>query len=93
MFMALLQKKFVAAREQIPRAPGDPVAAFAKAVDELADDEGWVRLGILGQRLLANHPDFDPRSYGCAKLSDLVTRAGRYETRKTGNQIEVRRLD
>ena len=72
--------------------PSKAAPMIAKAVDELADDEGWVRLGVLGQRLLANHPDFDPRSYGCAKLSDLVKKAGDFMLDKRGgNSLHVKR--
>jgi hypothetical protein len=42
-------------------------------------DDGWVRLGTLGQRLANIASDFDPRSYGFRKLSDLVRSTGAFE--------------
>jgi hypothetical protein len=42
---------------------------------------------------VAEHPDFDARTYGKRKLSDLVGELKRFDTRKVGNQIEIRRAD
>ena len=40
------------------------------------------------------HPDFDPRTYGSAKLSELLEKMGRFELAKEpGRNLEVRRLD
>jgi len=63
------------------------------AFDTLGDEGDWVPMGPLGQALTTLHPDFDARSYGCAKLSDLIRKTGRFESRKVGNQLEIRRLD
>lgn len=56
-------------------------------------DEDWVSLGQIGQYLSQAHGDFDTRTYGSAKLSDLIRKTGRFEIRKaTGNHWEVRDL-
>ncbi|TJW00900.1 MAG: hypothetical protein E5W97_27515 [Mesorhizobium sp.] len=39
---------------------------------ENESDDGWVSLGQLGNLLANLAPDFDPRTYGFKKLSDLV---------------------
>ncbi|MBT8460451.1 MAG: OST-HTH/LOTUS domain-containing protein, partial [Boseongicola sp.] len=39
------------------------------------------------------NPDFDARTYGKNKLSDLVEGLKRFETKKIGNQLHVRRID
>ena len=58
------------------------------------DPEGeWFPLGLIGQTIQSTHPDFDSRSFGCSKLSDLVEKAGRYQMRRVGAQVEVRRKD
>ena len=44
-----------------------------------------------GQRIQGAHPDFDPRSYGCANLSTLVERSGGLDLRKDANNVHVRR--
>ena len=43
------------------------------------DEDGWVSLGGVGQRLANLAPDFDPRTYGHVKLSDLVRKSGAFE--------------
>ena len=42
-------------------------------------EDGWVGLGVVGQRLANIASDFDPRSYGFRKLSDLVRGTGAFE--------------
>lgn len=56
------------------------------AITQLDTEGGWVALGGVGSYLLKLAPDFDPRSYGFAKLSSLVEKAGEFEvqTRESG---------
>jgi hypothetical protein len=53
-----------------------------KAVVQLADDDGWARLDTVGTYILTLAPDFDTRSYGHSKLSNLVTKSGQFEVRR-----------
>lgn len=51
----------------------------------------WVPLGRVGQRLAELASDFDPRTYGQAKLSDLVDKAGVFESRRTeSGHVQIR---
>ncbi|HEY3697223.1 NYN domain-containing protein [Phenylobacterium sp.] len=62
-----------------------PAAArnlIRKAVAQLGDEDGWAPLGRVGQQLAALASDFDPRTYGQAKLGDLVGKAGGFELRR-----------
>lgn len=43
-----------------------------RAIQETADDSGWAELGAIGNYLNKTNPDFDQRSYGFTKLSDLM---------------------
>ena len=52
------------------------------AIEQLDDTGGWVTLGGVGQRLAILASDFDPRSYGKAKLVDLVEAAKGFEVRR-----------
>jgi hypothetical protein len=70
--------------------PKDALPLLRRALSQLDDDEGWVHLGALGQRLKLLTPDFDPRTYGEAKLSDLVGRTGAFESAKRQNATWVR---
>lgn len=57
-------------------------AQFKKGIESMDDDEGWADLGGVGSLLGQWMPDFDPRNYGFAKLSDLVQKSGWFEVRK-----------
>jgi len=65
-----------------------------KAMDSIDQDDDWYALGPLGQFVVASNPDFDTRSYGKKKLSDLVQAIKLFETKRgPTNQLLVRRLD
>jgi hypothetical protein len=65
-----------------------------RAMDAIDPEGDWVGLGALGQYLLRADPDFDPRTYGHKKLSDLIKTVRILETRvDSGNQLTVRRRD
>jgi uncharacterized LabA/DUF88 family protein len=48
------------------------VSRLRNAVEAASDDDGWAALGSVGQIITNQSPDFDSRSYGYAKLSDLM---------------------
>ena len=52
------------------------------AIAQLDDEGGWVTLGGIGSRLAMLAPDFDPRTYGHAKLVGLVEKTGAFEVRR-----------
>ncbi len=65
-----------------------------KAMDAIDQDDDWYSLGQVGQFMVAANPDFDTRTYGRKKLSDLVADLKLFELKKgSGNQYLVRRLD
>ncbi len=65
-----------------------------KAMDSIDPEDDWYTLGQLGQFIVAANPDFDTRSYGKRKLSDLVGELKIFETKTgAGNQLLVRRVD
>lgn len=65
--------------------------AIRKAMAGLEDDEGWVALSSVGRRIGNIAPDFDPRSFGHAKLSTLVEKSGAFEVKRSGDkEIMVR---
>jgi len=60
---------------------------------ERADDAGWVRLDTVGAAIAAVEPDFDTRTHGFRKLSDLIkAHTAHFETRleKTMCALSVR---
>ncbi|MEI8325663.1 MAG: NYN domain-containing protein [Betaproteobacteria bacterium] len=42
------------------------------ALNATAREDGWSSLSALGSQLTRNHPAFDPRNYGVAKLGELM---------------------
>ncbi|GGB07725.1 NYN domain-containing protein [Allosediminivita pacifica] len=65
-----------------------------KAMDAIEQDDDWYTLGEIGQFLTAADPDFDTRTYGKRKLSELITELKVFETKRSaGNQLLVRRVD
>ena len=53
-------------------------------------DGGWIGLGVVGQQLSAIAPDFDARTFGFKKLSDLVRAIDGLEVRTEGGHLRVR---
>lgn len=75
------------------RAPKEAIDLIVRAMNKIDQEDDWYRLGLLGQRIVADNPDFDTRTYGKRKLSDLVAELKRFETKRVGNQLYVRRVD
>jgi hypothetical protein len=48
-----------------------PLRLLRQAIDQGSDDTGWANLAGVGHYVNKVRPDFDPRLYGCKKLSDL----------------------
>jgi uncharacterized LabA/DUF88 family protein len=54
------------------RDKGNLESMLVKALNKTATDDDWSALGSLGSHLNRTDPSFDSRTYGFAKLSDLV---------------------
>ena len=48
------------------------VPVLSKAWEQYQDDEGWANVAAAGSFLKRAKPDFDPRTYGEAKLADVI---------------------
>ena len=56
------------------------VPLIEKAMEQMEAEEGsWVTLGAVGTQLSNLSSDFDPRTFGARKLSDLVRKTGVFE--------------
>ena len=54
-------------------------------------EDGWVGLGVVGQRLANIASDFDPRTYGYRKLSDLVRKTGAFDLeQQEGRSMQIK---
>jgi uncharacterized LabA/DUF88 family protein len=57
------------------------LSLLARTVDDCIDETTWANLGTIGQHIAKTHPDFDPRSFGFKKLSDLLVATENYEVK------------
>mgnify|MGYP000559903528 CR=1 FL=1 len=71
--------------------PASAAVLIEHAMRAIGGEDEWYSLGQIGQFIVAANPDFDVRSYGSSKLSDLVAKTGRFEMKRgEGNQTFVR---
>ena len=72
------------------RAKEPPIKAIPlvrDAMKKIDPDQDDYTLGQLGQVITQLHPDFDPRTYGSAKLSDLLRKTGRFDVFHGPNNV------
>ncbi|WP_420585687.1 NYN domain-containing protein [Ruegeria sp.] len=54
------------------------------------EPDGWASLGFVGSQLGKMYPDFDSRTYGHKRLSDLVRAIDRFEKSGTNGDLKIR---
>lgn len=54
------------------------------AVEAASDDTGWASLGAVGRNIASQSPEFDARTYGYGKLSELVAALPSFEMEERG---------
>lgn len=78
------------------KPPSAAIPVLNKALSQIETEDGWVMLGPVGQHISNLFSDFDERTYGCSKLSDLVRKTGAFEIEKTKSghmRIRAKRTD
>ncbi|WP_022888881.1 NYN domain-containing protein [Agromyces italicus] len=82
------------------RIPGPKLRSDTKLVHGLrtsvstaSGEDGWANLAPVGLLMRKQHPDFDPRNWGYAKLSDLVRATELFvvESRPGGVRVQSRK--
>ena len=58
------------------------VSLLRNAVEAASDDDGWAPLSSVGNIITNQRPDFDSRSYGYGKLSDLITATSLFDVER-----------
>jgi len=48
------------------------IPVLKKAWEQYQDDEGWANVAAAGSFVKRSKPDFDPRSYGATKLTEVI---------------------
>lgn len=86
---ARVEKLAEATAEKEP--PSKAIPLIRDAMKKIDPDQDDYSLGLLGQVITQLHPDFDPRTYGSAKLSDLLRKTGRFDVfQGQNNALKVR---
>jgi uncharacterized LabA/DUF88 family protein len=71
--------------------PSAAIPILNKAVAQTETEDGWVGLAVVGQRLANIASDFDSRTYGYRKLSDLVRKTGAFDMEQPeGRAMRIR---
>ena len=76
-----------AAMKKLPPSRAVPLITGAM---RSSDEEDWVSLGVIGSHIHESEPDFDSRTYGCAKLSDLLEKTGHFEVDREVTPVRAR---
>jgi uncharacterized LabA/DUF88 family protein len=93
-------RRFIYTENQVPRAassgtnatakpnslepPSAAIPILQKAISQIESEDGWVLLGTVGEQISNLFSDFDARTYGSSKLSDLVRKTDAFEIEKVG---------
>jgi hypothetical protein len=99
-------RRFIFTENLLPQEPAKPGAAettraleplqnaadlIRRVIEEMESEEGWVNFDRLGSQLLNLAPDFDSRTYGYKKLSDLVRSLNAFELKQfEGGRLRLR---
>jgi uncharacterized LabA/DUF88 family protein len=72
-------------------APAKAIPLIIAAMRAIDPEGEWYSMGQIGQYITQANPDFDTRTYGSAKLSDLVRKISRFEVKQgAGSQLLAR---
>lgn len=73
------------------RTDGRLISHLRAAIGNASGDDGWANLSPVGSLMRKQQPDFDPRNWGYAKMSDLVREIGLFDVKQEqGNGVRVR---
>jgi hypothetical protein len=81
----------IAAKPKALHPPSAAIPILQKAISQIETEDGWVLLGTVGDQISNLFSDFDSRTYGASKLSDLVRKTDAFEIEKgSGNSMRMR---
>ena len=90
----LLPDSATSSSEAATKAKSPPSAAIPilkTAISQLESEDGWAPLGGVGQQISKLFTDFDTRTYGFSKLSDLVRKTGAFDVEKAdGGHLRIK---
>ncbi|GHA63037.1 hypothetical protein GCM10008927_30530 [Amylibacter ulvae] len=68
------------------------IPLIISAMEKIEQDDDWYSLSALGKQIIAANSDFDTRTYGYKKLSELVGSLSPFDIRKTNQTLYVRQV-
>lgn len=74
-------------------SPSELVPLLKKAWEQYQDDDGWANAASAGSFVKRSTPDFDPRTYGATKLTEIIESLNKdfemkkYKGKGTGNIV------
>ena len=81
----------VTAKPSALQPPSAAIPILQKAISQIETEDGWVLLGEVGGQISNLFSDFDVRTYGLSKLSDLVRKTDAFELEKlAGRSMRMR---
>ncbi len=73
------------------QSPSAAVPIIRKVIAQMESEDGWVPLGAVGTQLANLASDFDPRTFGFRKLSDLARKTNAFEIdHPEGGMLRIR---
>jgi uncharacterized LabA/DUF88 family protein len=80
-----------AEKESARQKPSAAAPLIRKAIAQTEGEDGWATLSAVGKQLSSLAPDFDTRTYGASKLSDLVRKANAFDVdHPEGGTLRIR---
>jgi uncharacterized LabA/DUF88 family protein len=62
----------VVEKEVVNKIDAKTIELIEATLDAIGDDDGWAFLGDVGNLIVKNKPEFDPRNYGFTKLTPML---------------------
>ena len=72
------------------KQPPSKAVPLIRAAMRGQDEEDWIPLSVIGNHIHAANPEFDTRTYGCGKLSDLLEKTGLFEVDRNATPMRAR---
>ena len=76
------------------KPPSAAVPIIKRVLADIDSEDGWIALSALGTQLSNLKSDFDSRTYGSSKLSDLIRKSGAFDVEQSegkGMRIRLRK--
>lgn len=76
------------------KPPSAAVPIIKRVLADIDSEDGWIALSALGTQLSNLKSDFDSRTYGSSKLSDLIRKSGAFDVGQSegkGMRIRLRK--